>query len=393
MHEVRTSYDVVVIGAGLAGSTVATLLARDGRDVSLFEKETFPRDKLCGEFLSPESQKTLDDLGLKSRLTADAPKIRAARFTAPSGATVHAELPAPALGISRLRLDEALFEAAGSAGADAFEGHKVVDIEGSGADKRLQVRSRHDEATVHARTVVCAYGRRTTLDRVLERPFMQRQHPYVGFKRHHRARDNPRGRRTDAELGGHVEIHGFEGGYCGMSHIETGEINVCMLLEQRFVDGIERPTWPEIAAAIAAANPRLATRLDGLEPSEDGMHAVAQVPFELKTPFEDGIFYCGDAAGMIAPLTGDGQAMALESARMLADVLLELAPRPDSADIETAGGRWRRRWRMRYEPRLRLGRKLQWLLFRRVPLELGVRAIGAIPGLADALARWTRSAA
>ncbi|MGM0556425.1 MAG: NAD(P)/FAD-dependent oxidoreductase [Myxococcota bacterium] len=393
MTDLRPHYQFAIIGGGLAGSTLGTLLARSGRDVVLFEKDDFPRDKLCGEFLSPESQAILDELGLRERLAQTAPRIRHARFTAPSGALVHASLPAPALGVSRLRLDQALFDAANRAGAHGAAGHKVVELHSDSAVHRLGVRGPSGVSEVTADTVICAYGRRTKLDRAQGRDFMDKRHPYVGFKRHHRVDQTAAGQRTDEELRDHVEIHGFEGGYCGMSHIETGEVNVCMLLEQRFVDRLDRAAWSNIAAAISDENPRLAARLAGLEPSEDGMHAVAQVPFDIKDSYRNGVFFCGDAAGMIAPLTGDGQAMALESARLLADILLELPETPSRRQTDAVGQRWATRWRVNYEARLRLGRRLQWLLFRRIPLEIGVRAAGAVPGLADALARWTRSAA
>lgn len=386
MPELRDRYEVAVIGAGLAGSTVAHLLARRGRDVVLFERDAFPRDKLCGEFLSPESQAILEELGVLDSVADGAPSITRARFSAPSGAQLDISLPGEALGVSRLRLDQTLFRAAQRAGASTFDQCPVRDIE-TGDQVTLTVSRSGSRQRVRSDIAICAYGRRTRLDRAQDRPFMFGRHPYVGFKRHHRPREGSGGRLVDRQLRDHVEIHGFEGGYCGMSHIETGEINVCMLLEQRFVDGLEEAKWPRIAERIGSANQRLGERLAALEPSEDGMHAVAQVPFDLKEVFDERRFYCGDAAGMIAPLAGDGQAMALESARMLADIL--------SGDfghsIEAAGRRWRRRWNWRYQARLRLSRRLQWLLFREAPLEVGIRTIAAVPGLADALARWTRS--
>jgi flavin-dependent dehydrogenase len=392
MNDLRARYDIAIIGGGLAGSTLAALLARAGREVLLLEKDTFPRDKLCGEFLSPESRRVLREIDVEDRIAPGAPQLSAARFSAPSGSMVYAKLPDAALGVSRLKLDAALFDAAARSGAEARSGHQVVDLEPSTAGVELEVRADGASTRTRADIVVGAYGRRTRLDRIQERSFMDQRHPYVGFKRHHRPSDSTAGRRTDDTLAGHVEIHGFEGGYCGMSHIETGEVNVCMLLEQSMLSGIGEANWDDIATAIARENPVLANRLAGLEPSEDGMHAVAQVPFVLKSAFRNRVFFCGDSAGMIAPLTGDGQAMALESAMLLSDILLELPATPGRDEIAAAGKRWSRRWRLRYEPRLRLGRQLQRLLFRRKPLEIGIRIIDAVPGLADALARWTRSA-
>lgn len=392
-------YDAAVVGAGPAGSATAIHLARQGRRVALFDKDAFPRDKLCGEFLSPESQRLLDDLGCLAALEAHAPPaIHGARFTGPSGYELTMRLPGTAMGITRRRLDLTLFEQARAEGVDAFDRARVVGLWPHERPARLAIRladpgGGRREVGVCADFVIGAWGRRTPLDRKLGRAFMRADHPYVGLKRHHRPVPYAHGQRTADALAGHVEIHAFDGGYCGMSGVETGEVNVCMLLEQRFVDRLGRARWSDVAGAVAAANPRLAERLVGLEPSEEGLHAVAQVPFSLKRRSVGPVLFAGDAAGMIAPLTGDGQAMALTSASLLAELLSDVAARPTRAAIDAAARAWNDAWRRRFEPRTRLGRTLQHALLRPRVIEPTLRLVDAVPGLAAALARWTRDAA
>ena len=95
------AYDVAVVGGGPARSATATWLARGGLDVVLLERDLLPRHKLCGEFLSGEARRLLDELGcLEALLGAGARPIEAARFTTASGGSVRVDLPSEALGVS-----------------------------------------------------------------------------------------------------------------------------------------------------------------------------------------------------------------------------------------------------------------------------------------------------
>lgn len=104
----------------------------------------------------------------------------------------------------------------------------------------------------------------------------------------------------------------------------------------------------------------------------------------------EGVFFVGDAAGMIAPLVGDGQAMALDSALLFSELAARTPARPSFRDLERLGRRWRRRWRSRFLLRMRIARKLQDLLFDPVSADRAIRAVRGVPGLAGLLARLTR---
>ncbi|PYQ34156.1 MAG: monooxygenase, partial [Acidobacteria bacterium] len=101
------SFDAVVVGAGPAGSAAATVLAGSGRAVLLLEKDVFPRHKVCGEFLSPDALPSLDRLGTRAEIeSATAERMTRGALHLPGRRAVRFELPRPALGISRLRLDD-----------------------------------------------------------------------------------------------------------------------------------------------------------------------------------------------------------------------------------------------------------------------------------------------
>src|SRR5579859_4469058 len=111
-------YDIVIIGAGLAGSSLAAALAERGWQVLLLERRQQPYHKVCGEFLSPESQESLRAMGLYAQVAALGPApITHARLVSRHGMRVRIKLPAPAWGVSRFALDTALTEKARHAGA------------------------------------------------------------------------------------------------------------------------------------------------------------------------------------------------------------------------------------------------------------------------------------
>jgi flavin-dependent dehydrogenase len=169
-----------------------------------------------------------------------------------------------------------------------------------------------------------------------------------------------------------------------VSFVEEGLVNVCLLLEQNFLAGLPSTRWEGLREALSKANPALAERLAALEPAEEAVHAVGQVPFIPKETSAGPVLFVGDAAGMIAPLCGDGQAMALEGSLLLAGLLAE----DDGGNLAE---RWDREWRKAFARRLRQGRWLQGLLLKSWGAEAAIRAVKWAPPLGRALLGSTRS--
>jgi flavin-dependent dehydrogenase len=391
----RSRGSIAIVGGGLAGSALAARLATTGHDVHLFEKGTFPRDKLCGEFLSSEAKSLFERLDCWPAIAALHPvPITRGRFSSPGGQGLELVLPAEGLGLSRRALDGALFAHAQCSGAKVHIGSDVRSIEPAGGQFLLSgevigpipARLEH-----RADLVVAAYGRRARLDHTLERAFAKRAHPHLGLKQHHRPRPGRLGESLTRELEGHVEIHAVPGGYCGMSFVEGGRVNVCSLVEESFFRGLPDRSMPTVLATLASKNSALARRLEALEPEGSEPLSVAQVPFQVKEPAKDGVLFIGDAAGMVAPLAGNGQAMALESALLLAD-LIDRHGVPRSEDQRDRLARaWSLRWTLKYRARLELGRGLQTLLLRAPAADRALQLLGSAPALTKALVRLTRS--
>ena len=172
------TYDVVVVGAGPAGSATAILLAERGWSVLLLDKASFPRPKICGELLSPESARLLDRLGALKAVDAEAQPIAGMRIVAPDGTRLEGRYPAGApwggyrghgLAIPRERLDHILFERARQLPLDARERHRVTGLRmEAGAVAGVQVEAPASAAReVASRLVVAADGRASVVAHAL----------------------------------------------------------------------------------------------------------------------------------------------------------------------------------------------------------------------------------
>jgi len=374
-------YDAIVIGGGLAGCSTALQLARRGHEVLLAEQSTYPRHKLCGEFLSPEAQASFRRLGVLDAVReGGASPINQTVLTAPNGTRSDHPLPNTALGLSRYQLDRLLFRRACEVGVDGRAGTRVRSVDGTFEDG-FTVTAGTD--TVEARLVLGAYGRRGRLDRTLDRPFLDRQTPYVGFKAHFAG-------PAASTLQNTIELHSAPGGYCGLSPVEDDRINVCWIGHtDALADAGGTPQM--MLDETLRQNPVLDDRLQGLTRVSDQFEAVSQVPLMQKSRFAGGVCMIGDSAGMIAPLCGDGMAMALRTADLVAP--LAAAYLDDRRSATSFRRAYRRKWTDAFGRRMRLGRWIHAAAFRRGAARLLVQSCRVLPPLARWLIRTTRGQA
>jgi flavin-dependent dehydrogenase len=298
----------VVVGGGLAGAATATLLARAGRDVTLIEREASPVDKVCGEFLSREAGLYLSGLGL-DLLALGALPIDALRLC--DGSSVaSASLPFAALSLSRRVLDEALFDLAVRAGAKVRRGVRVEGLDRVGGTFRLRL---DDGEVVVAGSVFLATGKHDV--RGLKRP-AGGQDDLVAFKLHYRLAP-----RQAADLSRHVELALFSGGYAGLSPIEGGRANLCLLVRNRRLAAVGQ-RWEALLSAMEVESPHLAARLSGAAPCWPRPLALSTIPYGYVRRRADGIWRLGDQAAVIPSFSGDGMSIALHSAQLAAATYL-----------------------------------------------------------------------
>jgi flavin-dependent dehydrogenase len=374
-------FDVAIVGAGPAGSSAAITLCRAGLRVVLLEASSFPHAKLCGEFLSPECTDWLGRLGVSPQSLEAKPIVRA-HFAAPDGASVEIPFPKPGWGLSRAALDAALAEVAVSHGAALREKTSATHIAGdleNGFSIQVVVGSQHAE--IRARTVIAAHGKRNALDRVLNRPFLRRSHPFVALKRHF----------YGPSLNSRVSLHAFPGGYCGLAEIEDGMTNVCLLVREPVFRSAAKSGGAPIESFLdwmRRQNAHLADWFAQAEPADEGWITIAQVPFGSKSPMVGDILMAGDAGGLIAPLAGDGIAIALQSGAMAAQRCIQfLAGQTDRREMPVL---YARDWERAFKPRLRLGRLLQHIMLDPRMARYALQMLGRMPALGNWLLTHTR---
>lgn len=153
------SYDVAVIGAGIAGSVMAKSLADHGWNTVLFDRKAFPRHKVCGEFLSPESLTMLKKLGLREAVASLKPcTILRTSLILSRGKPLQITLPGTAWGVSRFQLDAVLHHAALRSGVQVQTETTVTSVKPSEQGYLIETKQHGDVHAYQVRAVIAACG-------------------------------------------------------------------------------------------------------------------------------------------------------------------------------------------------------------------------------------------
>lgn len=370
--------DAAVLGAGIAGSSIAKALADRGWNTALFDRQSFPRHKVCGEFLSPESQSTLHAFDLLKPAELLGPSyIERARLVLANGAEINIQLPGAALGVSRYSLDTALHRAAQQAGVQQHTATAVTAVSPYGEGFLIETKHDGERDVVRAKAVIAAWGANSRAGLPGYRSGSSVRQSHIGVKTHFQGMD----------MEPVVELYFFPGGYLGLCPIEGGLVNAAALLKRDAYPDAEKTVLGMIAAA-ALGNPKLNKRLVHAVPVPGTQAAVSPVDLNRKPLAWDMIPQVGDAAMMIPPLCGDGMSMALRSAYLctpLADSYLR-------GEISLGGWQYEytRSINREFKRPLRWGRFLQWLFGVPVVPRLLPVAAQLAPSLAAGLVQATR---
>lgn len=304
----RNSIENLVIGGGLAGSMVAVRLAAAGREVVLLEKEREAHHKVCGEFLSAEAILYLRQAGLEP-LDLGAHAIQRVRLH--SGArNVEARLPFTALSLSRRILDESLLIKAQESGCGVSRGACVERLERLNGGWSARLRGGE---TIQAANVFLATGKHDL--NAWERGGAT-QADLVGFKMLWRLA------ATQSEiLRGAMELFLFRGGYGGLSMVEGGTANLCLVVRQRTLRLLGG--WVGLLQSMRDELPALHERLTNAAPCWQKPLAISPIPYGHLGGPANGLWRVGDQAAVIPSFTGDGMSIALHTGVLAAEMYLE----------------------------------------------------------------------
>ncbi len=324
------NFDVAIIGAGPAGASLAIRLATYGCKVALIEEQKFPRDKLCGEFISPECISHFQELGIGERIKSSggvflketvfySPKGR--KFSVPSS-----WFGGKAFSLSRACMDNELLGRAIEVGVDVFTETRITDFSFS-KDRLDSVKLNRKEQNekVKASIFVDATGRRRYVCKKVAQikgfsgitqtekfwKVKSSAKKLVAFKAH--LLNAKSSRET-------CEIYFYDGGYGGLSPIEDGLYNLCFIVREDQARTYKGDT-SRLMREVICSNRRAMMTLKKVE-IVSAWHSTTLQNFGRDSVITvQNLFTVGDAAGFIDPFTGSGILIALESSKLLAQTI------------------------------------------------------------------------
>ncbi|WP_026776220.1 NAD(P)/FAD-dependent oxidoreductase [Polaribacter sp. Hel_I_88] len=317
MSTENSNYDVVIIGGGLAGLCNAIHLSKFGKSVLLIEKNSYPKHKVCGEYISNEVLPYLDFLEINP-FDFGAVKIDNFQLSTTNNKLISAKLPLGGFGISRYQLDFILSEKAKENGVKILQ-DTVLNI--NFKDDIFNIETK-ENSIFKSKIAIGAFGKRSLLDVKMERSFIKKKSPYLGVKIHVKG-------NFQEDL---VALHNFKGGYCGVSKVENDAINLCYITS--FSSFKKYKNIDDFQENVVFKNIFLKEMFQNSKPIFEQPLSISQISFETKKPVEKNMIMCGDSAGMIHPLCGNGMSMAIQSAQIASKLILNYLNNENSSRKE-----------------------------------------------------------
>lgn len=363
--------DVIIAGGGLAGLTSAIHLSKNGFKVVVIEKNSFPKHKVCGEYLSKEVLPYLEWLGI-DLMGKNPAEINRLLISTVSGKSIETNLAMGGIGISRYVLDQLLLKKALENGCTLLK-DSVTDIRCLSTSYEVCTET---SGLLRSTFAIGAFGKRSMIDHQLNRSYLQKKSSWLAVKGHYEG-DFPEGL---------VAVHHFRGGYCGVSRIENDLINICYLTDydsfkkHKHVGAFEQ--------AVLCRNPHLAHILESSRLVFDKPLSIGQVSFATKKKVESEVLMVGDAAGLIHPFCGNGMAIAIHSAKLVSELITQFMDGNTCLE-EQIKENYTRLWNQAFGSRMRAGEIWSGLLKNKVSASLIVTAMNRLPFILPLLIKKT----
>ena len=369
--KITTTFDVIIVGGGLAGLTSAIHLSSRKKRVLLIEKNEYPKHKVCGEYISNEVLPYLNSLGINP-INEGAKQITKVQISTTKSNLIKGELPLGGFGMSRYFLDNLLVKKAHLNGVQILK-DTVDSIHFKKDSFTITTKS---SGVFQSKITIGAFGKRSSLDQKMKRKFIQKKSPYLAVKIHVKG-------VFPENL---VALHNFKGGYCGVSKVEDNAINVCYITEYRSFKKHKNIT--DFQEQVVFKNEHLRKIFKESTPVFEKPLTISQVSFQTKNPVEDHIIMCGDTAGMIHPLCGNGMGMAISSARLASVRILQFL----NGEIKTREGlekQYLRDWNKEFKIRLKTGHFIAWLFRNQTISQIAYSILKRIPSLLPKMIKFT----
>jgi len=369
--KITTTFDVIIVGGGLAGLTSAIHLSTRKKRVLLIEKNEYPKHKVCGEYISNEVLPYLNSLGINP-INEGAKQITKVHISTTKSNLIKGELPLGGFGMSRYFLDNLLVKKAQLNGVQILK-DTVDSIHFKKDSFTITTKS---SGVFQSKITIGAFGKRSSLDQKMKRKFIQKKSPYLAVKIHVKG-------VFPENL---VALHNFKGGYCGVSKVEDNAINVCYITEYRSFKKHKNIT--DFQEQVVFKNKHLRKIFKETSPVFEKPLTISQVSFQTKNPVEDHIIMCGDTAGMIHPLCGNGMGMAISSAQLASIRILQFL----NGEIKTREGlekQYLRDWNKEFKIRLKAGHFIAWLFRNHTISQIAYSILKRIPSLLPKMIKFT----
>ncbi len=376
--------EILIIGGGPAGSTTALYLSQLGLDITLIEKKIFPRETLCGEFLSKEVTDVLKELNIfKDFISLNPNKLNSFRAVDCSGIQLKTDLNFDAYSMKRSVFDFLLLEKAKERKINVIQPADVISTAKGNSEFISEIEDGSGQIIqIKSKMVIAAYGKQNILDKKMLRRFVNKRSNLNGVKFH-----LPLSLLQES-FPDEIRIYTNEGLYCGMNRVSDSDMTVCFLenrkeskipSRERLIDVIKSNDYfqkvfsDESIHYIKTAN----------------IYGTGNIYFGKKELVENGIIMIGDAAHVISPLAGDGIGMAMESAKLLYEIMSQ--HKLDAANYEKIYISYKKKFEKVFNKRLTIAKIIQGIILNKNYSKLAIGIVGKYPSLLPYLVKFTRN--
>jgi menaquinone-9 beta-reductase len=380
---INKNYPCAIIGGGLGGLCLAIQLALNGIETIVFEKNSYPQHKVCGEYISMESWGFLTELGVELD-ELNLPKITQLGVSAENGFMLESPLDLGGFGISRHSLDHYLAQIARKKGVVIIENCKVNDVnqlrfeelETPQYKTSKNLKSDKYSYTIstsrgeYSAQIVCgSFGKYAPNFAKLQNEYNTERPNYIGVKYHI---------QTDLAAN-RIELHNFKDGYCGISKVDNEQYCLCYLSDSKNLQQSGN-NLKMMEETILYKNPflkRYFMESDFLFPKP---LVISNIYFHKKETYHNGIFMLGDAAGAITPLCGNGMSMAMRASKLLGNLLPQYFV--GKLTKQELIQQYSAAWKSNFNARIWAGRHLQHYVFgKKTSTQMALKTLHYFPAL------------